>query len=89
MKNAKLKIKIGNFIGVFINSFEFICIDFNLTIIIFHLKSIIFYLIEYIYSEARLITSSAHWFKLFPDSSAASAARRCTSGLTRNIILPE
>ena len=34
-------------------------------------------------------TSSAHWFRLLPDSSAASAALRCTSGRTRNIIRPE
>ena len=38
---------------------------------------------------ARSSTSSAHWFRLLPDSSAASAAWRCTSGLTRNIIRPE
>ena len=34
-------------------------------------------------------TSSAHWFRLLPDSSAASAALRCVSGLTRNITRPE
>ena len=38
---------------------------------------------------ARSSTFSAHWFRLFPESSAASAALRCTSGLTRNIIRPE
>ena len=38
---------------------------------------------------ARSSTSSAHWFRLLPDSSAASAALRCVSGLTRNITRPE
>ena len=38
---------------------------------------------------ARSSTSSAHWFRLLPDSSAATAALRCVSGLTRNITRPE
>ena len=42
-----------------------------------------------VHRAARSSTSSAHWFRLLPDSSAASAAWRCTSGLTRNIIRPE
>ena len=40
-------------------------------------------------SAACSSTSSAHWFRLLPDSSAASAALRCVSGLTRNITRPE
>ena len=38
---------------------------------------------------ARSSTSSAHWFRLLPASSAACAALPCTSGLTRNITRPE
>lgn len=37
----------------------------------------------------RSKTSSAHWFRLLPASSAARAALRRTSGLMRNITWPE
>ena len=40
-------------------------------------------------AAARSSTSSAHWFRLLPDSSAARAALRWVSGLTRNITRPE